>query len=631
MKTTKILNYVLMLLLLVSCKYDDGDLRDEIGNLTDRVSMLESKVSELNVDILSLQTVVTQLQKNVSISKVEKTTNGYVISFTDGTKATINNGDKGENGTNGTNGINGINAPVIGIALYEGVYYWTITTDRVTDWLLDADGKKLRVTGKDGSSGMDGVAPLVKIDGEGYWMVSYDNGTNYSYLLDSNGLKISALGEKGEGSDGFFRDIVETSDAVVMTLLNGTVISIPKAKEFSIYFQQTKEIHLTEGEVCVLPYTIYGADANTFVETSIQGNFSVEVKATSMYQGELHITATGEVTPASKILVFLCNKEKTVTTILTFSMKNPIQDSYFSIESAIYFSGSMPAFNAALENVSVNQSILPGGASIVTIDSDVELKEIYAGAKSVSGYYKLKASEYLVTEGAQSRFRYTFILLASQSLIHDFSLVVVVLTNTDTCKGTEFPLKYVEAGTGSLQVGLTFNNAKDIDLYVVEPNKNIIYFGNRRPYLFNANNYPDSDYDRKMGLDHDSNAGCHIDNLNNENVYFQGNCIQKGTYEVWINMYSNCVSSISTSWAVVTTYNGGLVVPTSGVNPSQGVFPVNTPSNSIGGVLQGAKKVMTFNITEGEVVSMVKNNVNKVEKYPTKTALIKLLEAGVNY
>lgn len=631
MRTTKFLFYSLMLLLLASCKYDDGDLRDEISNLTNRVSTLESKVSELNIDILSLQTAIIALQKNVYISKVEKTTDGYVILFTDGTKATIQNGSNGTDGINGLNGTDGVNAPIIGVALFENIYYWTITVDNETDWLLDNDGKKLPVTGKNGNPGINGVTPLVKIDGEGYWMVSYDNGVNYSYLLDANGLKICALGEKGEGGDGFFRNIVETSDALIMTLTNGTVISLPKTKEFSIYFRQTKEIHLTEGEVCVLPYTVYGADANTFIETSVQGSLSVEVKAISLYEGELRITAIGEVSSASKVIVFLCNKDKTVTTVLTFSTTNPIQDSYFAIEDAVYSGGEMPAFTTTLENLKVNQSILPGGASIVTIDSNVELKEIYAGVKSIPGYYKLDALKYLVTEEASTGYRYVFILLVSQNLLHDFSLNVVVLTDTNTYKGCDSSLKYVEAGTGSLQIGLTFNNAKDIDLYVVEPNKNIIYYGSRRPFLFDANDYSDSDYDRKMGLDHDSNAGCNIDNLNNENVYFQGNCIQKGTYEVWVNMYSNCTPSISTEWAIVATYNGGLLTPVYGANPSQGTFPVNTASNKIGGVLQGAKKVMTFNITEGEVLPIIRNNLYKVEKYPIESALLKLLEAGEKY
>lgn len=68
-------------------------------------------------------------------------------------------------------------------------------------WLLKfTDGTSMRI-----SNGDDGLTPFIKIDSEGYWIVSYD-GETYEYITDQNGEKISAIGIDGKdgkyGEDG---------------------------------------------------------------------------------------------------------------------------------------------------------------------------------------------------------------------------------------------------------------------------------------------------------------------------------------------------------------------------------------------------------------------------------------------
>ena len=60
------------------------------------------------------------------------------------------------------------------------------------------DGQKIKAQGtdgSDGSDGTDGVTPKLEIR-EGYWWISYDNGTNWTQLG-------KATGEDGaDGKDG---------------------------------------------------------------------------------------------------------------------------------------------------------------------------------------------------------------------------------------------------------------------------------------------------------------------------------------------------------------------------------------------------------------------------------------------
>ena len=159
----------------------------------------------MNTNITALETIVAVLQSNdmitgiVEIKKDGKVI-GYTITFSKHDSITIYHGESGQNGTNGKDGI----TPVIGVAQdTDGIYYWTLNGE----WLLDDNGNKLPVSGKDGKNGADGkdgqdgadgkdgITPLLKIE-NGYWYISYDNGATWT----ESG---KATGDNGQnGSDG---------------------------------------------------------------------------------------------------------------------------------------------------------------------------------------------------------------------------------------------------------------------------------------------------------------------------------------------------------------------------------------------------------------------------------------------
>ena len=319
MKAKNILAILLLAAGITSCEYDDSELKSDISDLQERISAMENSVKQMNADIASIQGVVNSLKNSNSVEKVVEQTDGYVLLFTDGTSITIKHGKDGQA------------APVIGIAEEEGVYYWTVTLEGETSWLEDEEGEKMPVS-------TVGTTPLLSIDDKGYWIVSYDNGKTYSNVLNEDGNPVSALGQKGDtgdkgedGTDGttgsngtsgdsFFKNVEQTDDEVILTLANGTVISIPKVKEFAISISKTQNISLGS-EGVTLTYTITGADDDTFVEAYGVGNVEAIVTATSLSAGEIRVTLVDgkELTASSKVFVMLCNKDKTITTVLTFT------------------------------------------------------------------------------------------------------------------------------------------------------------------------------------------------------------------------------------------------------------------------------------------------------------------------
>lgn len=215
MKTKKI--WLLALLFMVSvtaCKYDDGEIWDKVNSLDDRVTSIEEQLSKMNNNISALQTLVNALQNNVYVASVENTENGCTITFSNGEVCTI------------TNGTNGKDAPVVTIAKSDedGKFYWMqVDPDGKKYWLLDPDtGEKIPVTGK------DAIAPQLKVDASGYWLISYDGGITFTAMKDENGNPVKAVGEDGANGDSFFSSVRVEGDVLVVVLAkDGSEIELP--------------------------------------------------------------------------------------------------------------------------------------------------------------------------------------------------------------------------------------------------------------------------------------------------------------------------------------------------------------------------------------------------------------------
>ena len=225
-----------------SCKYDDDDIWNSVHGLENRVTKLEELCKQMNTNISSLQTIVTALQNNDYITGTTPLMKdgkeiGYTITFSKGNPITIYHGKDGQDGEDGTNGKDGT-TPAIGVKQdADGVYYWTLNGD----WLTDENGDKIKAEGtdgkdgadgSDGTNGTDGVTPKLEIR-EGYWWISYDNGTNWSQLGKATG-EDGKDGEDGIGGDSMFTkvDYKTSTDYVIFTLADGTQIKLPTWSAF---------------------------------------------------------------------------------------------------------------------------------------------------------------------------------------------------------------------------------------------------------------------------------------------------------------------------------------------------------------------------------------------------------------
>ena len=281
---------------------------------------LRTLCNQMNTNMASLQSIIEALQNNdyiVSCTPLmkESVQIGYTITFAKSGSIVI---------YHGRNGVDG-HSPKIGAKSdSDGVVYWTLDGE----WLTDDSGSKIPIHGRDGqdgADGADGVTPQLKIE-DGYWYISYNGGSSWEQLGKATGEdgkdgadgQDGADGADGQDGDAFFSDVSQDEDYVYLTLSGGERIEVPKHHPLSVSFSETEDIRVLPNKTYTIDYTITGADENTVIKALAQDGFRAVVKETDFSKGVIEIT-TPETVLSTEILVFVTDgKERTIMRSINF-------------------------------------------------------------------------------------------------------------------------------------------------------------------------------------------------------------------------------------------------------------------------------------------------------------------------
>ena len=196
---------VLLLMSVGACKDEDHALLDENKPSDEHVTIEEEQLKQINSDISAISTIINAMQDKAYVVSVTETEEGSQIEFSNEETVTIKKSEESE-------GI-----PVIGVKEWEGKYYWVQIFDGVKVWLTDQDGNKRPVAGK------DAVTPILKVNTDGCWLVSYDGGITFGLLTEEQGNPIKIT---GSGKYAFFSDMKVKDTEVVLTLTDGMELRI---------------------------------------------------------------------------------------------------------------------------------------------------------------------------------------------------------------------------------------------------------------------------------------------------------------------------------------------------------------------------------------------------------------------
>jgi len=210
-----------------------------------------------------------------------------------------------------------------------------------------------------------------------------------------------------------------------------------------------------------------------------------------------------------------------------------------------------------IENVEISGSVLSGGSVIVTVTSSEKLEELYLQIEGEEdGYYvwTLEAEDLV----SRNPYVYQVTLEFNKDLEggeKDDPKELKFIVSGKTAKGEVVEsknreLKTIKVGNGALQISLSWDKNDDVDLHVFTPSEKHLYFGNK--------NYEGTGEYGKAELDIDSNAGCIIDSVKSENIFFEAP-LEDGDYRVEVRIYEKCLSGEGAKYRVTANLKGKFV------------------------------------------------------------------------
>ena len=316
---------------------------------------LQRLCNETNTNLSALQTIVTALQNNDYITSVDPLTEngkvvGYTIKFAKSNPIVIYNGKDGADG----------NTPVIGVKKdTDGIYYWTLDGEFIV-----VDGLKIKAQGTDGNNGVDGsdgVTPKLEIR-EGYWWISYDNGTNWTQLG-------KATGEDGKDADSI--KITQDENNVYFELADGTVITISKTGQSADPNVIQFEDALVKA-ICITNWDKNEDGALSYEEAAAVTTIGTEFSEKGIYAFNELQYFTG-LTSIPNDAFLNCNE--------LLSIKLP--DNIISINVAAFRGcASLKKIHIPANVESIKLQAFYGCISLISIDIPASVKTIQAGAFS---------------------------------------------------------------------------------------------------------------------------------------------------------------------------------------------------------------------------------------------------------
>ena len=182
-------------------------------------------------------------------------------------------------------------------------------------------------------------------------------------------------------------------------------------------------------------------------------------------------------------------------------------------------SGSLPSGGGSSLQAATTGALLPGASSLISVTSTSAVDHIVVGVQGAAGYFELK--------GISAASQQQIILSLSQTAPTSFSFLFAGGSGDAVGSPTSLPVTLTSVGTGDIQITLTWDVDSDVDLHVLDPNGEEIYYG-----------HPSSASGGQLNLD--SNAGCDLDHKRAENITWPTGTAPKGNYLILIDYWDAC-------------------------------------------------------------------------------------------
>lgn len=298
-----------------SCKDYDDDI-DALGN---RVTAVETSIAELQ----------KQIKEGKWVTSFEQSSNGYVLTLSDGSKLELKNGEKGDTGATGATGAAGINGTT-----------WKID-EETKEWIkVNPDGSEEKTgiiaegakgdkgdqgdQGIQGPAGENGKSPKIE---NGVWMVWDDEKKDYVEAGSAVGTASFVV-----EYDAFWELNMVVADAEGNVSTEFAKIILPKTADISSL------------KVYRCSNTGYLADPTRMSLSlgNVSGNEKVEFNGKTYLPGEVLVSKTIN-------LVAQVNPLKVDASLYKFDLKNTKGETIFKVSEVTQNTSEAPLTRATSE------------------------------------------------------------------------------------------------------------------------------------------------------------------------------------------------------------------------------------------------------------------------------------------
>lgn len=248
-----------------------------------------------------------------------------------------------------------------------------------------------------------------------------------------------------------------------------------------------------------------------------------------------------------------------------------------------------------------NSTVINGGTQSVLVSGDAPFDTVYvyvAGRSlgilgeadgNVPGYYELRLPSPQTSA--------TVLLAFPQDIpLNEFDLRFAVASPSGAVGPyTALSTTVTVVGTGDVQVTLSWDVDSDVDLHVVAPGGEELFYGRRRGASGGE-------------LDLDSNAACRIDGVRNENITWPTGRAPRGSYTVRVDYWSSC--DVSRTNYTVRVNNGGAVA----------IYSGSFTGTGDGGSAGSGRTIATFERTSGPTAIEPSQLLNLAAPWSAKLA-----------
>ena len=225
----KLFCLVVVCCMLACSGFDDSALKERIDNIKERIAALQLQAENLENQLKDLSYITNG---NVVTSVTKNADGKYVIAYKDNAnnESTVVLTTMSEMTT----------VPVIGVAIDNGVYYWTENFKGSTNWLLDKNGQKIPVSNH---------TPVLSVDANGNWTV------DGNLLKDEQGQPVVAH----DAETSLFKDVKKDAEGnLVITLGDGSTITLPIIVDFNLHLDTSPLVELNSLDNFSFNYELLG-------------------------------------------------------------------------------------------------------------------------------------------------------------------------------------------------------------------------------------------------------------------------------------------------------------------------------------------------------------------------------------